>query len=674
MGRKKRAKIEQQPDDHQQQQHQHPTIPTDPRFNHVPTSSISASASTSTSILTSAKEVSPPQKQLHQVQFCIPIDDGDDNGKRYETKISSLSLPKIKMTKTFSSRNNIGTTTSITTTPIPITTTTDSKDKKESSSYGMHSHSGDLVEEDIYVSDGSEDEFENNNNQKQQEDDDHGIGSGIGHGDGLELLLSGSQMGLMRRGLSAQLFQPKIWMRQSPKDTTNNNELSGNTTTAGANSDGGGENPNGNENSDSDANKIKADENLTPAQRAAQLLAAKKQKEEELIIMKRHLESSENAGRDPCLFSKRTAFDIRMDQIEEKPWDRAAGGTADLTDYFNYGLAEEDWLDYSERQLAVRQELTDASRQRRSADPTVVPVLPKTPSKQAPKVAVTIKKESKDENENVLEQSGDGAVLGPSVPQNKSEYLSEGAKESKDDKGNNDDSKHNDNKKAEVEGGIWGAVVEPGSTLAKLIEQQQQRDANHVNGGPNGNNGKSLPPPPPPPPPPLPGHNTFPPHSGGPPMYNNSNINSQRQHFENDSMSTSTDGGSYYRRGGGHHQQHNRQQMYQQQGHPPPSPPFQEQQFPPPNRHAPPHGQFHHGRGFGGRGGRFPQPGRGVPPQPMFQQQQQQRGGRGHFGGRGGENFGGRGFGRGRGQFPGGRSGPPGGGPGYMRNNEWRRR
>ena len=60
----------------------------------------------------------------------------------------------------------------------------------------------------------------------------------------------------------------------------------------------------------------------------------KQRKLEEAKESARRLESEENAGRDPCLFSKRTAFDIRFDQIDDKPWERGAG---DLTDFFNYG-------------------------------------------------------------------------------------------------------------------------------------------------------------------------------------------------------------------------------------------------------------------------------------------------------------------------------------------------
>ena len=66
--------------------------------------------------------------------------------------------------------------------------------------------------------------------------------------------------------------------------------------------------------------------------------------------------AEENAGRDPCLFSKRTAFDIRVDQMEDKPWAR--GG--DPTDFFNYGMTDDDWFEYSEIQMSiVRQNRND---------------------------------------------------------------------------------------------------------------------------------------------------------------------------------------------------------------------------------------------------------------------------------------------------------------------------
>lgn len=112
-------------------------------------------------------------------------------------------------------------------------------------------------------------------------------------------------------------------------------------------------------------------------------LAEKQRKLEEAKEKARMLESEENAGRDPCLFSK--SFAIRFDSIEDKPWTRGVG---DMTDYFNYGLTEEDWMEYSQQQLMIRQELSEANRQKRPPDPTIVPVMPRKPRSQNPKVAV----------------------------------------------------------------------------------------------------------------------------------------------------------------------------------------------------------------------------------------------------------------------------------------------
>ena len=40
--------------------------------------------------------------------------------------------------------------------------------------------------------------------------------------------------------------------------------------------------------------------------------------------------------------------------------------------YFNYDTTEEDLLEYYERQLAVKQELTDTIHQKYTPDPTIV--------------------------------------------------------------------------------------------------------------------------------------------------------------------------------------------------------------------------------------------------------------------------------------------------------------
>lgn len=153
----------------------------------------------------------------------------------------------------------------------------DGKDAKAptSSGYAMTSHSGEIIDEDIYVSDGSSDE----------------------DGDEVEMVLAGSRMGMMRRGIHhSMLVQPnRQWVRQDP-------EVGGDETIENA-----------------EQKRLKEQEEelakLDPAQRAARLLAEKQRKLEEAKESARRLESEENAGRDPCLFSKRTAFDIRMDQV-----------------------------------------------------------------------------------------------------------------------------------------------------------------------------------------------------------------------------------------------------------------------------------------------------------------------------------------------------------------------
>lgn len=192
----------------------------------------------------------------------------------------------------------------------PEATTSNSKDgEKEAvkaSHYAMTSHSGEIVGAEVYVSSGSEDEDDN-----------------------VEVVLSGSKMGLMRRGLLHQtmLVQPNLRQWTKP-ETTEGGEATDETE---------------------EQQRLKEEEELAkldPAERAARLLVEKQRKLEEAKESARRLESEENAGRDPCLFSKRTAFDIRFDQIDDKPWERGAG---DLTDFFNYGYVEKAYSSLTRR-------------------------------------------------------------------------------------------------------------------------------------------------------------------------------------------------------------------------------------------------------------------------------------------------------------------------------------
>lgn len=320
-------------------------------------------------------------------------------------------------------------------TVIPMGNSVDLLAKKEevkpaASGYAMTSHSAEIVEEDIYVSDGSEDE----------EDEE------------AEVVLAGSRLGIMRRGLHHPLLvQPtRNWKREE-----------NNSGEDGADGTHGDEPPD-----EDDLSK------LDPAQRAARLLQEKQRKLEEAKETARRVESEENAGRDPCLFSKRTAFDIRMDQIEDKPWTRGAG---DLTDFFNYAMTEEDWLEYSKQQLAIRNELSEASRQQRAPDPTIVPVTARTPSKQAPKVAV----KGLEEGDDVLDiEDGENAAIGPSRGEannvDESSDAGDGAASAARQRDAAKDLKHIGS------GGAWGAGAAPGSTLARLIEEQEKNNFNQT--------------------------------------------------------------------------------------------------------------------------------------------------------------------------------------------------
>ena len=290
-----------------------------------------------------------------------------------------------------------------------------------SSSYAITSHGAEIIGEDIYVSDGSEDEQDET----------------------AEILLSSSRMGLMRRGLfHPNLVQPnRQWQRE--QETVTNTEAE-------------------------DEKREQELAKLDPAQRAARLLAEKLRKLEEAKETARRVESEENAGRDPCLFSKRTAFDIRMDQIEDKPWEHGSG---DVTDYFNYNFGEEDWLEYSQQQLQIRQELTDASKQRRAPDPAILPITPRTPKKQTPRVAVAGSLDNGDtlDEANVAtshEHDDEGPVIGPVMVKTEDSM----------DVENEEDGKKEVDIKDIGKGGAWGAGAAPGSTLARLIEEQERKE------------------------------------------------------------------------------------------------------------------------------------------------------------------------------------------------------
>ena len=147
-------------------------------------------------------------------------------------------------------------------------------------------------------------------------------------------------------------------------------------------------------------------EQLDPAARAARLQQEKQRREHEAAIEARLKENETNVRQPPSLFSKRTAFDIRFDQIEEKPWERnlAPGqqpSNEHLAEFFNYGLSEEDWLEYSQQQLLIRQELVDAHHQKRPPDPAIVPIQAPVKNEADDATAVEAKPQAEAEEEVV---------------------------------------------------------------------------------------------------------------------------------------------------------------------------------------------------------------------------------------------------------------------------------
>jgi hypothetical protein len=396
----------------------------------------------------------------------------------------------------------------------------DNTEKKTSSGYAMTTHSAEILDEDVYVSDGSESDedlmAEPRTQRNEDDSDDDNEEGNENHGNGehsknpsgrsIEMVLGASKMGLMKRGIHhhSALVQPN---RQWARQMTNSKDATVPGKDSALDQDGEGAA------AEEERRKREQEEELAkldPAQRAARLLAEKQRKLEEAKITARRLESEENAGRDPCLFSKRTSFDIRFDQIDDKPWER--GG--DMSDYFNYGFSEEDWLEYAEQQLMIRQELIDASRQKRQPDPGIVPVIPKTPKNQTPKVAV-VTTGSGDDEDIVMDDAngnvgGDNApVAGPVLV--KAEDSKRGD-ESADPNSTNASEAQGPVKNEATEfvdvqvgaGGAWGAGAAPGSMLARLIEEQEQQldnqyeneggdsvmdDASHSHGGGGGDGG-----------------------------------------------------------------------------------------------------------------------------------------------------------------------------------------
>lgn len=304
-----------------------------------------------------------------------------------------------------------------------------------SSHYAMKSHSGEIVHEDMYVSSSG---GEDNQKDDDSEDDDEANNGGV------ELILTSARMGLMRSSTAhasnaAQLVQPHRQWKRNDKQEGND----------------GQENDNDAEEEDAEAALESITDPVLREQRLQQLQREKEEREKQLA---RQQESEENAGRDPTLFSKRTAFDIRFDQIEDKPWERPG---ADPTEFFNYSFSEQEWLHYAQQQLEVRQELIDAAKMKRPPNPDIVPVQPKIPMhQQASRVAVATLQNMKKEGTATVES---GATAGPSVgPTTAMSIEPEDSTNAPAMEGT-----------AEwvSEGGAWGAGASP--LLAKLIQEQE---------------------------------------------------------------------------------------------------------------------------------------------------------------------------------------------------------
>lgn len=335
--------------------------------------------------------------------------------------------------------------------------------KITSSSYVISSHSGELIQEDIYVSDGSLD----------SDDDDE-----------IEIVLTSSRMGIMRRGLHHQMMalqQPnRQWKRQDAI----------NSTDAQATENIGEDNEMTTEEAEELKRKREEEElaQLDPAQRAARLLLEKQRREAEAKIEERRLENEENVMRDPTLFSKRTAFDIRFDQIDDKPWQRGIGSSDNHSEFFNYGLSEEDWMEYAAQQLIIRQELIDAFRQKRAPDPVIVPIQPRVRAKEISE-AVPVTAPTPNDIDSRDNMPINTAIVSDSQGIDnrgivKSIVTSE--ETTSVDPSDKKVSELIEPKRLEIEdisigiGGAWGAGATPGSFLARLLEEQENNDSVNV--------------------------------------------------------------------------------------------------------------------------------------------------------------------------------------------------
>ncbi|KAL4168719.1 hypothetical protein KRP22_012117 [Phytophthora ramorum] len=78
-----------------------------------------------------------------------------------------------------------------------------------------------------------------------------------------------------------------------------------------------------------------------------------------------HGDSTGDGVDDMAMFGgRRTAFDVDIDLLEDRPWRKPG---VDISDYFNYGFDEHTWREYAARQLRLRRDLAmEKSREQAS--------------------------------------------------------------------------------------------------------------------------------------------------------------------------------------------------------------------------------------------------------------------------------------------------------------------
>ena len=85
---------------------------------------------------------------------------------------------------------------------------------------------------------------------------------------------------------------------------------------------------------------------------------------------------------------RKTAFDVEIEDLEEKPWRKPG---VDISDYFNYGFDESSWLVYAAKQNQIRREMAiakahDQAAKKAAMDSIKEPPVENRPNQSAPPV------------------------------------------------------------------------------------------------------------------------------------------------------------------------------------------------------------------------------------------------------------------------------------------------